>query len=184
MQTSQVYVVERVYEDLRPSFVAKDAIKQLSQLDAVMGDVFNRLAHKITQEKERVAAVDARIRVCQAKVNALTARRTSNKPTTVFSTSKYPAPKGSFRGVCCWCVVGVCDLTTARVELPMAKTLFHDKPFADAPPVVPDADEDTHFLPAVRSPCYSDRAVVETDNCWIVLDNCRKDWPRHSAHRI
>jgi hypothetical protein len=95
MQASQVYVVERVYEDLRPSFVAKDAIKQLSQLDAVVGDVFNRLAHKLAQEKERVAAVDARIRVAQAKVNALTARRTSNKPTTVFSTSKYPAPKGT-----------------------------------------------------------------------------------------
>lgn len=97
MQASQVYVVERVYEDLRPQFVAKDAIKQLSQLDAVVGDIFNRLAHKISQEKERVAAVDARIRVAQAKVNALTARRTSNKPTTVFSTSKYPAPKGANR---------------------------------------------------------------------------------------
>lgn len=99
MQTSQVYVVERVYEDLRPQFVAKDAIKQLSQLDAVVGDIFNRLALKISAEKDRVAAVDARIRVCQAKVNALTARRTSNKPTTVFSTSKYPAPKGI---LCCF----------------------------------------------------------------------------------
>ncbi|KAF1336508.1 Carbon catabolite repressor protein, partial [Globisporangium splendens] len=126
MQTTQVYAIERVYEDLRPQFVAKDVIKQLSQLDAVVGDIFNRLVHKVTLEKERVAAIDERIRVCQAKVNAITERRTSNKPTTVFSTSKYPAPK----------------------VLPPTKTLFHDKPYADGPMIIPDADEDTHFLPA------------------------------------
>ncbi|RAW27074.1 hypothetical protein PC110_g16534 [Phytophthora cactorum] len=130
MQTSQVYAVDRVYGDLQPQFVAKDVLKALSQLDAVVGDVFNRLVHKVSQEKERVAAVDKRIQVCQAKVNALTARRTSNKPTTVFSTSKYPAPK----------------------QLPLPKTLFHDKPYADAPPLVPDADDDTHFLPAEPLP--------------------------------
>lgn len=99
MQTTQVYAIERVYEDLRPQFVAKDIIKQLSQLDAVVGDIFNRLVHKVTLEKDRVAAIDDRIRVCQAKVNAITERRTSNKPTTVFSTSKYPAPKGGVDGV-------------------------------------------------------------------------------------
>uniref|UniRef100_A0AAV1TA19 WASH1 WAHD domain-containing protein n=1 Tax=Peronospora matthiolae TaxID=2874970 RepID=A0AAV1TA19_9STRA len=126
MQTSQVYAVDRVYGDLQQQFVAKDVLKALAQLDAVVGDVFNRLVHKVAQEKERVAAVDARIQVCQAKVNALTARRTSNKPTTVFSTSKYPAPK----------------------NLPLSKTLFCDKPYADAPPLVSDADDDTHFLPA------------------------------------
>ncbi|KUF91336.1 hypothetical protein AM588_10003085 [Phytophthora nicotianae] len=130
MQTSQVYAVDRVYGDLQPQFVAKDVLKALSQLDAVVGDVFNRLVHKVSQEKERVAAVDKRIQVCQAKVDALTARRTSNKPTTVFSTSKYPAPK----------------------QLPLPKTLFHDKPYADAPPLVPDADDDTHFLPAEPLP--------------------------------
>ncbi|KAG7399571.1 CCR4-NOT transcription complex subunit 6-like [Phytophthora boehmeriae] len=130
MQTSQVYAVDRVYGDLQPQFVAKDVLKALSQLDAVVGDVFNRLVHKVSQEKERVAAVDKRIQVCQAKVNALTARRASNKPTTVFSTSKYPAPK----------------------QLPLPKTLFHDKPYADAPPLVPDADDDTHFLPAEPLP--------------------------------
>lgn len=37
-----------------------------------------------------------------------------------------------------------------RAVLPLAKTLFHDKPYADGPVLVPDADEDTHFLPAVR----------------------------------
>lgn len=95
MQTTQVYAIERVYEDLRPQFVAKDVIKQLSQLDAVVGDIFNRLVHKVELEKDRVAAIDQRIRVCQAKVNKVTERRTSNKPTTVFSTSKYPAPKGA-----------------------------------------------------------------------------------------
>jgi WAS protein family homolog 1 len=127
MQSTQVYAVERVYDDLRPPFVVKDVIKQLSQLDIVVGDIFNRLAHKVGQEKDRVAQIDRRIRVCQAKVNAITARRTSNKPTTVFSTSKYPAPK----------------------VLPPTKTLFHDKPYADTPVIVANIDEDTHFLPAV-----------------------------------
>ncbi|RLN55189.1 hypothetical protein BBP00_00008614 [Phytophthora kernoviae] len=130
MQTSQVYAIDRVYGDLQPQFVVKDVLKALSQLDSVVGDVFNRLVHKVSQEKERVSAVDKRIQVCQAKVNALTARRTSNKPTTVFSTSKYPAPK----------------------KLSLPKTLFHDKPYADAPPLVPDADDDTHFLPAEPLP--------------------------------
>jgi len=130
MQTSQVYAVDRVYGDLQPQFVAKDVLKALAQLDAVVGDVFNRLALKVSQEKDRVAAVDKRILVCQAKVNALTARRSSNKPTTVFSTSKYPAPD----------------------KLALPKTLFHDKPYADAPPLVPDADDDTHFLPAEPLP--------------------------------
>ncbi|CAI5732642.1 unnamed protein product [Hyaloperonospora brassicae] len=130
MQTSQVYAIDRVYGDLQQQFVAQDVLKALSQLDAVVGDVFNRLVHKVAQEKDRVAAVDARIQVCQAKVNALTARRTSNKPTTVFSTSKYPAPK----------------------NLPLSRTLFCDKPYADAPPLVSDADDDTHFLPAEPLP--------------------------------
>jgi hypothetical protein len=35
--------------------------------------------------------------------------------------------------------------------LPPTKTLFHDKPYADGPMIIPDADEDTHFLPAVDS---------------------------------
>ncbi|TMW57301.1 hypothetical protein Poli38472_003226 [Pythium oligandrum] len=140
MQTTQVYAVERVYDDLRAPFVAKDIIKQLQQLDIVVGDVFNRLAHKVGQEKERVATIDRRIRVCQAKVNAITERRTSNKPTTVFSTSKYPAPK----------------------VLPATKTLFHDKPYADTPVVVPDADDDAHFLPAeVMPPAQRTQVMTE-----------------------
>lgn len=95
MQTSQVYALERVYEDLRPQFVARDVLHQLVQLDVVVGDIFNRLLYKVSQEKDRVTAIDDRIRLCQAKVNAITERRTSSKPTTVFSTSKYPAPKGT-----------------------------------------------------------------------------------------
>ena len=95
MQSTQVYAIERVYEDLEKPFVAKDVIKQLSQLDTVVSDIFNRLVHKVSQEKERVVAIDKRIRLCQAKVNAITERRMSNKPTTIFSTSKYPAPKSN-----------------------------------------------------------------------------------------
>jgi hypothetical protein len=93
MQSTQVYAIERVYEDLEKPFVAKDVIKQLSQLDSIVSDIFNRLVHKVSQEKERIVSIDKRIRMCQAKVNAITERRTSNKPTTIFSTSKYPAPK-------------------------------------------------------------------------------------------
>ncbi|KAJ0410665.1 hypothetical protein ATCC90586_003734 [Pythium insidiosum] len=141
MQTTQVYAVERVYDDLRSPFVAKDIIKQLSQLDIVVGDIFNRLAHKVTLEKDRVAAIDHRIRVCQAKVNAITERRTSNKPTTVFSTSKYPAPK----------------------VLPVPKTLFADKTYADTPVHVPDSEDDAHFLPAeAMPPAQRTQVMTET----------------------
>ncbi|TDH72253.1 uncharacterized protein CCR75_003266 [Bremia lactucae] len=140
MQTSQVCAIDRIYGDLQPQFVAKDVLKALSQLDAVVGDIFNRLVHKVSFEKERVAAVDKRIQLCQAKVNALTARRSTNKPTTVFSTSRYPAPK----------------------HLALPKTLFCDKPYADAPLLVPDADDETHFLPAEPlPPAYRGQHMAE-----------------------
>lgn len=71
MQTSQVYVLDRVYEDLKTPFVAKDIIRQLTQLDAVVHDIFNRLSHKVMHEKDRIRAIDSRISVCQAKVNAI-----------------------------------------------------------------------------------------------------------------
>nr|CCA14063.1 carbon catabolite repressor protein putative [Albugo laibachii Nc14] len=71
MQTSQVYVLDRVYEDLETPFVAKDIIRQLTQLDTIVNDIFHRLSHKVTHEKDRIRAIDSRITVCQAKVNAI-----------------------------------------------------------------------------------------------------------------
>ena len=74
------------------------------------------------EERGRLNKVSTRIGNCQAQVNTL---RGSSKATTVFSTSKYPR-------------VGL---------LPPSKTLFHDRAFADAPPLGNAPDDDVHFLP-------------------------------------
>jgi len=47
MQSSQVYCVERVYEDLRQPLVVKDVIRQLIHLDTVVNDVFERISIKV-----------------------------------------------------------------------------------------------------------------------------------------
>ncbi|CAK4084196.1 unnamed protein product [Aphanomyces euteiches] len=125
MQTSQVYCVDRVFEDLKKPFVVKDVIRHLVHLDSIVTDVFVRIGNKVQAEKERVKVIDKRINECQNKVNAIIERGISNKPTTVFSTAKYPAPK----------------------VLPSMKGLYSDKPYEEHPPLA-ISDPTTHFLPA------------------------------------
>ncbi|EQC39925.1 hypothetical protein SDRG_02581 [Saprolegnia diclina VS20] len=136
MQSAQVYCVERVFEDLKKPFVAKDVVRQLIHLDTVVADVFERISLRVQAEKDRVKAIDARIAACQAKVNAVTERGTTNKATTVFSTAKYPAPK----------------------VLPAMKGLYSDKPYEETPPLTAEL-EATHFLPS-EPPTAGQRAQL------------------------
>ncbi|KDO23165.1 hypothetical protein SPRG_09973 [Saprolegnia parasitica CBS 223.65] len=136
MQSAQVYCVERVFEDLKKPFVAKDVVRQLIHLDTVVADVFERISLRVQAEKDRVKAIDARIAACQAKVNAVTERGTTNKATTVFSTAKYPAP----------------------TVLPAMKGLYSDKPYEETPPLTAEL-EATHFLPS-EPPTAGQRAQL------------------------
>ncbi|OQS06427.1 carbon catabolite repressor protein [Thraustotheca clavata] len=136
MQSAQVYCIERVYEDLKKPFVAKDVIRQLIHLDTVVADVFERISLRIQAEKDRVKAIDAKIAACQAKVVAVTERGLGNKATTVFSTAKYPAPK----------------------VLPTIKGLYCDKTYEEVPPLTAEP-EATHFLPS-EPPTAGQRAQL------------------------
>ncbi|ETW10349.1 hypothetical protein H310_00672 [Aphanomyces invadans] len=136
MQTSQVYCVERVFEDLKKPFVVKDVIRQLIHLDSVVTDVFSRIGNKVQAEKDRVEAIDKRIADCQNKVTAIIERGISNRPTTVFSTAKYPAPQ----------------------VLPAMKSLYCDKPYEENPPLAV-SDSAVHFLPA-EAPTPGQRAQL------------------------
>jgi hypothetical protein len=73
-------------------------------------------------EKNRVSSVNERIGTCRAKIDTL---RGSTRAITILSTAKYPAPK----------------------MLPLVKTLFHDRPFADAPPLGEEEEDETQYLP-------------------------------------
>ncbi|KAF0699707.1 hypothetical protein As57867_009717, partial [Aphanomyces stellatus] len=156
MQTSQVYCVERVFEDLKKPFVVKDVIRQLIHLDTIVTDVFLRIGNKVQAEKDRVKAIDKRIVDCQNKVNAIIERGISNKPTTVFSTAKYPAPR----------------------ILPAMKGLYSDKPYEENPPLAV-SDAATHFLPA-EAPTPGQRAQLMAE----VLDLFERVNPASEGRKV
>ena len=53
-------------------------------------DVFGRIDRRVSDERKRVDSIKVRITDCKQLVAAV---KGSNKATTVFSTSKFPAPK-------------------------------------------------------------------------------------------
>ena len=53
-------------------------------------DVFGRIDRRVSDERKRVDSIKVRIKDCKQLVAAV---KGSNKATTVFSTSKFPAPK-------------------------------------------------------------------------------------------
>ena len=122
MQGSAVYALPTVFQDLKDPQVRLDLCSSLQQLDTVITDVFAHIKERADVERERLQKVNDRIAACQGKINAL---RGSTKATTVFSTSKYP-------------VSG---------KLPALKTLFHDRHFADVPPLGEMPDDSVHFQP-------------------------------------
>jgi WAS protein family homolog 1 len=62
----------------------------LMQLSNTVDVVFQRIEKRLTDERQRVTKVNERVATCHGKINTV---RGSNKATTVFSTSKFPAPK-------------------------------------------------------------------------------------------
>lgn len=87
----QCYNVPVVLPDLRREESLIQVTEALEYLEAVANDIFNRISNRVGVERDKLAAINTRICVAQAKVDKL--RSATSKATTVFSPPKYPAPK-------------------------------------------------------------------------------------------
>ena len=97
--TVQMYNVPAILPDLRKEESYRQIVDALEYLDAVANDVFNRIGHRIGENKEHLVQLNTRINVAQAKIDKL--RSSSTKATRVFAPPKYPAPAamGEYRTV-------------------------------------------------------------------------------------
>lgn len=86
----QPYEVAVVHSDVEAADTLGDLLYSLQRLSGTVDDVFSRIEKKVTDERNRVAQINSRVGACQSKVQLV---RGSNRATTVFSTSKFPAPK-------------------------------------------------------------------------------------------
>eukprot|EP01036_Dinobryon_divergens_P044295 gene44295-59092_t len=89
-QILQPYNLPIVYNDLTQEEVLRDVFFALQTLTGTIDDVFGRIDRRVSDERRRVDAVKVRITACKQLVAAV---KGSNKATTVFSTSKFPASK-------------------------------------------------------------------------------------------
>ena len=65
----------------------KDVIHSLDSLRMVMDNMFNVLEKNVISERCRLTNIHERLAICQSKVEAF---KGSKRPTTVFSTAKFP----------------------------------------------------------------------------------------------
>ena len=89
-QILQPYEIALVHADFEQKDVLSDIFYCFERLDATIDDVFGRVERRITDERSRLDQINFRIATCPSKVNEI---RGSKRATTVFSTSKFPAPK-------------------------------------------------------------------------------------------
>ncbi len=89
-QILQPYEVAIVNADLETPETLRDIFYSLNQLSNTIDDIFSRVERRLKEERNRVSYINARVDVCQKKVLLV---KGSNRATTVFSTSKFPAPK-------------------------------------------------------------------------------------------
>mmetsp|Transcript_27168 Transcript_27168/g.45511 ORF Transcript_27168/g.45511 Transcript_27168/m.45511 type:complete len:409 (-) Transcript_27168:1184-2410(-) len=89
-QILQPYKVPICYNDLSQPETMGDVIYALENLSGTINDIFDRIDRRISDEQKRVDQINSRVTACEHKVQQV---RGSTQATTVFSTSKYPAPK-------------------------------------------------------------------------------------------
>lgn len=65
----------------------KDVIHSLDSLRMIMDNMFNVLEKNVLSERFRLTKIHERLAICQSKVEAF---KGSKRPTTVFSTAKFP----------------------------------------------------------------------------------------------
>ena len=84
------YNIPVVYNDLDQSETLNDVFYALDNLSSTINNIFNKIDSRITNERIRLDHIKVRINTCRLKVSLV---RGSQNATTVFSTSKFPAPK-------------------------------------------------------------------------------------------
>jgi hypothetical protein len=85
------YEVPCLLTEVAPQEGLLQAFDALHALDAAINDAFGRVGARIAQEKAKIDAVGQRVARAADKVGQVAANAT--RVTTVFSTSKYPAPR-------------------------------------------------------------------------------------------
>jgi WAHD domain of WASH complex len=65
----------------------KDVVHSLDSLRMIMDNMFHVLEKNVMSERCRLSNIHERLAICQSKVEAF---KGSKRPTTVFSTAKFP----------------------------------------------------------------------------------------------
>lgn len=85
---NQTYQAPIVPPDLRREETIKQICDSLDYLEKISIDIFNRISNKVTDNHNRLRAINDRVNLAQAKIEKI---KGSNKATKVFSSAKYPA---------------------------------------------------------------------------------------------
>ena len=87
----QNYNVPVVLSELRREETLLQISDVLEYVEVVANDIFNRISNRVAAERDKLAEINSRIILAQAKVDSL--RSATSKATTVLSPPKYPAAK-------------------------------------------------------------------------------------------
>ena len=95
-----LYNIPLVPTDLRRSENILQLCDALSYLEQITDDAFNRIETRINENRSRLATINNRINVAQAKIDKI---KGSNKAIKVFSSCKFPSPEEevSFKTLFC-----------------------------------------------------------------------------------
>jgi len=86
----QTYSVPLVLPSLRREESINQIVDSLEYLEKVSKDIFTRISNRVAENKERLAAINHRADLAQARIEKI---KGIKKATRVFSSAKYPAPK-------------------------------------------------------------------------------------------
>lgn len=85
----QTYSVPLVLPSLRREESINQIVDSLEYLEQVSKDIFTRISNRVAENKERLAAINHRADLAQARIDKI---KGIKKATRVFSSAKYPAP--------------------------------------------------------------------------------------------
>lgn len=86
----QTYNVPLVLTGLRKEESINQIVDSLEYLEKVSNDIFSRISRRVSENKNRLAQLDHRVDVAQARIDKI---KGTKKATRVFSSNKYPAPE-------------------------------------------------------------------------------------------
>ena len=84
----QAFTIPVIANDLRREDAILQMCSALEQLDSIANDVFSRLGKRISENTSKLADINKRVALAEAKINTV---KGSKKATKVFSVPKYPS---------------------------------------------------------------------------------------------